>query len=267
MRILQFESMLRVPGLIHGISTRDHNISFSVGDHHGDASKGRRILLGSLRIDPKQTVVAGQIHGNHVAVVNATHAGSGCLVRGTAIPQTDGLYTNVRGVGLLITAADCPPLLLFDPVLGCVAAVHCGWRGTAAGIVHQALDVMQQNGSDIADIHAGLGPGIGVCCYEVGEDVAAAVPGDLRADLLRPAAVMRAAARSDRWHLDLRGWIQAQLLKSGVVPGRLEIMDLCTSCRTDLFFSHRAEKGNTGRFALVAALSVPGTNSADPAPA
>jgi hypothetical protein len=149
----------------------------------------------------------------------------------------------------LITAADCPPVLLWDPVAPVIAAVHSGWRGTAAEIAPKTLRALFARGAKPERIRAAIGPGIGVCCYEVGEEVADAVPARWRAKLLHHET---AAARPS---LDLRAWIEMQLLDCGIADANIEHMDRCTSCDNGVFFSHRAERGQCGRFGLAAALA------------
>lgn len=246
--IWQFQQLAAEPGLVHGVLSPRVNVSFSVGEGHGDPVGGRRALFTSLGIDSARVLIAGQVHGTRVARVTAADAGAGALVRGTAIPDTDGLFTNETGTGLLITGADCPPLLLYSAAPRLLALAHCGWRGTAAGIVSMAVDAMTAAGARLEEIRAGVGPGIGVCCYEVGDDVVDRIPAELRGEILQKN-------RGPRPFLHLKEWIARQLLQKGVRPENMEVTDLCTSCRTDVFFSHRAEKGHCGRFGLAAALA------------
>lgn len=244
---LRFRSLAAEPRLVHGISTRPWNVSFTAGAAHGDPREGRRRLLGSLGLDPAKAVVAGQVHGDHLAWVSARDAKAGAFVPGQAVPETDGLATSEPGVGLVVTAADCPPVLLWDSEASLVAAVHSGWRGTARRIVPKAVEQLCARGARPSRLRAGIGPGIGPCCYEVGAEVAEHVPAAFRG-----AVVRRGEGGSRR--LDLPLWIERQLLESGVEPSRIERMPLCTACRTDLFFSHRAERGRCGRFGMAAAI-------------
>jgi YfiH family protein len=253
---LQFSSLRGDARLLHGISTRPWNVSFSVGAAHGDPREGRRALLEKVGIDPARTVVAGQVHGTRLRWVSSRDAGTGAFERGQAMPETDALATTEPGVGLLITAADCPPVLLWDPAIPVLALVHCGWRGTAAGIVGNVISELAARGASIDRLRAAIGPGIGACCYEVGGEVADRVPRELRGAILRARPQQnRPQQNRNATYLDLPAWIGAQIVASGIPPARIERMELCTSCRTDLFFSHRAERGSCGRFGLAAAIA------------
>jgi YfiH family protein len=145
----------------------------------------------------------------------------------------------------MLRFADCTPVLLHDPVRRVVGLAHGGWRGIAAGVARRAVQAMRDAyGCRPADIVAGIGPAIGPCCYEVGEDVAGAIgrafPG--APGLLSPRP-------NGRWHLDL--WSAARLQLVGAGVRRVHVAGVCTACRTDEWYSHRAERGRTGRHAVV----------------
>lgn len=245
--ILQFSRLRGATGLVHGILTPRVNVSFSVGEGYGDPIAGRKLLLEKLAIDPANTIIAGQVHGTKLAWVSKGNAGAGALVRGTAIPETDALATKNTGVGLLVTGADCPPVLIYSQKERLLALVHSGWRGTAEEIVTKTIGELRAAGASAAELFVGIGPGIGVCCYEVGDEVAERVPANLQKEVLksRPGA---------RPHLHLSNWIESQALWAGVPAANIEKTELCTSCRRDLFFSHRGEKGKCGRFGFAAML-------------
>ena len=139
------------------------------------------------------------------------------------LEEADAHATEAEGLGLLVLVADCLPLALAAP--GRVAMLHCGWRGLAGGIVEDALATFDESPA------AALGPCIGQCCYEVGPEV------------LEAFADIEGVA--DGRMLSLRGVAEAKLRAAGVE--RVEHVDLCTSCRPDLFFSHRRDDGVTGR--------------------
>lgn len=155
--------------------------------------------------------------------------------------EGDGIASDRPGALVGVWTADCVPVLLLGPAARVVAAVHCGWRGSAAGIVSAALDLLARRWNVVPrEIEAALGPSIGACCYEVGAEV-------------RETFVARAGAelgnvgfetRAGRLHLDLRSFLSAELRELGVV--RIEAVGPCTACRTDLLYSYRRE-GKTGR--------------------
>jgi purine-nucleoside/S-methyl-5'-thioadenosine phosphorylase / adenosine deaminase len=142
----------------------------------------------------------------------------------------DALLENSPGSVVAVKTADCIPILLADPGRRAVAAVHAGWRGTAAGIARRAVDVMHDRfGTAPADIEAAIGPGIGECCYEVGPEVAARFGGQGRA------------------RLDLPGINRRQLVEAGVTPQHIYASNLCTMCRPGEFHSFRRDKDAAGR--------------------
>jgi len=160
----------------------------------------------------------------------------------------DALVTADPGLWLAIYAADCVPVLVLDEATPAIAAIHAGWRGTAAGVVPAALDRMRTAfGTAAAQCRVVLGPAIGGCCYEVDAPVARAMEGATWwPEAARPTA-------PGRWHLDLRTAIRRQLIELGVPADHIAIVPYCTSCRADLFFSYRRD-GVTGRMGACIAL-------------
>lgn len=216
------------------------NLGHTVGDDLAAVEENHRRVMAALRLHRQQVVSPHQVHGAQVRLVGRAHAG-------TVQPQTDGLLTTTPGVALLFRFADCVPILLFDPVRRAVGLAHAGWRGLGQGVVAAAVAALvRQVGSLPGDLWAGLGPAIGPCCYEVGPEVAATV---LRAC---PEGARVVHERDGALQLDLPGAVRAQLLAAGV--GRVEMAGICTACRNDEWFSHRAEHGRTGRFGVVAML-------------
>ncbi len=150
------------------------------------------------------------------------------LVADTAglIGEGDALVTDCAGVTVSVRTADCYPILLADVEQRAVAAVHAGWRGTHAEIVIEALRKMQ---SDPRNIRAAIGPGIGKCCYHVGEEVA------------------RLFGRGDAGNIDLAEANRGQLIMAGVAAGNVEVMGMCTFCSVAQFHSYRRDKEQAGR--------------------
>jgi len=143
--------------------------------------------------------------------------------------EGDALITNVAGLGVSVRTADCLPILLADPAKGAVAAVHAGWRGTAARIVAETVDAMQRRyGTRTADLLAAIGPGIGVCCFRVGEDVGR------RFGLDGPGVV------------DLAEENRRQLVEAGVPEPQIDVLAFCTFC-DGRFHSFRRDGPRAGR--------------------
>ncbi len=243
---------LTFEGVVHAVFTRlggvsqgpfaTLNVGRSVGDDPAAVAENLARVLAHLGLSAGQVATAYQVHGNRIAVVSAADAGR-------AFPGTDGLITDVPGVALLLRFADCQPILLYDPVHHALGLVHAGWRGAAQGIARRAVEAMQATfGSRPRQLLAGLGPAIGPCCYEVGQDVASAMSYALSgwSRVMHPDG--------ERWRLDLPAANEQQLVAAGVGRRQIEQARLCTSCRNDEFFSHRGDNGMTGRFAVVAYL-------------
>ena len=221
------------------------NLGLSVGDDPEAVRENRRRFFGTFGLDPARVVRVRQVHGNGICRVD------GALAARQGFPQVlldegigyDGLVTDLPGLALVVTTADCQPILLHDPAHGAVAAVHAGWRSTAKGIVLRALEAMASAyGTRPEECVAAVGPSIRGCCYEVDSAVTEAMAGVLP-DWQRHAV----PTRPGHVRLDLAGVNRALLEAGGVQPERIGDTGLCTSCRTDLFFSPRAEKGRTGR--------------------
>jgi YfiH family protein len=169
----------------------------------------------------EHTALGRQVHGTDLQAWTSPPPGDDP-------PEVDGHLTQERGLALLVQVADCLPVALASRDQ--VAMLHCGWRGLAGGIIARALERFDEPPA------AAIGPGIGACCYEVGDDVAAVFP-----------TFGRTGRRSGKTHLDLRAIAREQLTGAGT----LQEVDLCTSCHPELFFSHRRDHGVTGRQAGV----------------
>lgn len=196
--------------------------------------------LAALGREISDQVEASQVHGREVVVVTAAH-------RGQKIRGADGLTSRDPSAVLAMHSADCVPVLMADPVTRAVAAVHAGWRGTAAGAAAAAVRAMGEAfGSQPADLVAAIGPAIGPCCYEVGGDVVEALaPWHWRRSVLRSVS-------KGRWLLDLWMANRLQIEAAGVPPGAITTSGLCTACHPALFFSHR-RSGRAGRMAALIA--------------
>jgi YfiH family protein len=154
-------------------------------------------------------------------------------------PEGDAAVASAPGLILGIETADCLPVLLVDPRRRAVAAVHAGWRGTAAGVSGAAVAALVAGGSKAEDLVAALGPGIGACCYEVGQEVKTAFGAG-------GAAFFRPGPRG-REHLDVRAANLRQLLEGGLLPSRIADLDECTFCRPDRYHSYRRDGPGSGR--------------------
>lgn len=250
--ILQFENLLQAQGVRHAVFTRRGgvssapystlNLSVSVPDDKADVYTNRRRAYGLFGRDTSTVVHAHLIHGAAVARVTQDH-------NGTWIGHTDGIMTDQPGCALTMNYADCTPIFLFDPLNHAMGLGHAGWMGAVRDLPGALVRAMTAEfGSDPATLIAGVGPAIGPCCYEVAEPLIGQVKDtftDAESLLLNG---QNGAPQANEGHLyfDLPQANRSRLRRAGVHD--IEMSGLCTACRTDLFFSHRAENGKTGRF-------------------
>lgn len=245
--LYRFEGLEKAADVNHAVLTRiggvsqGHcatlNLGHTVGDEPDAVDENHRRALGILDLEPQQVVSPHQVHGARVGIVGKEHLG-------TVQPATDALLTDAPDVPLLMRFGDCASVLLFDPVQRVIGLAHAGWRGVVAGVIEATVGTMQERyDSDPTDIWAGIGPTIGPCCYEVGADVAAQI------EAACPPEANVVQRLNGRVHADLPAAVESQLRTVGVE--HIEDSRLCTACRVDEFFSHRAEHGKTGRFGIV----------------
>ena len=201
------------------------NLGILTDDEPERVIRNRRILANAAGLDPRRVAMGWQVHGTEIERWDGPPApgGDGFAEPGAELPKVDGHLTDAAGLALLVLMADCLPVALAGP--GRVAMLHCGWRGLAGGIAARAVEAFDEPPA------AAVGPGIGRCCFEVGEEVL--------------AEFQDVEGAAEGRMLDLRAVAEARLRAAGVTT--VEHVDLCTSCRSDLFFSHRRDGGVTGR--------------------
>jgi YfiH family protein len=210
-----------ISGLAHGFGSR-------FGPAGSETREETRARVASELLPHGRLLLLHQVHGARVQA--APWEGR---------PEADAAVASTPGLILGIETADCLPLLLVDPVRRSVAAVHAGWRGTVAGVSRAAVAALLAGGSRAEHLDAALGPCIGPCCYEVGEEVRAAFgPGG--SSFFRPGP-------RGRDHLDLREANRSQLLHAGLDPARIGGLDACTYCRPDRYHSYRRDGRGSGR--------------------
>jgi polyphenol oxidase len=291
-RYMQFNHFLQFPDLIHASFTRlggysntpyqGLNVSYSSGDDFDNVIRNRLLALAALHIQTYPCATLWMVHGAEVATLGVrtwddwrtdwphrSYFIDQHELIWTVKPRrkADALITRHCGVALAMSSADCVPLMFYDPVERVIGLVHAGWRGTARGIAAITLQAMsEQFGSDPKNIRAGIGPSIGPCCYEVSEDVRCYFMGQQEFDpyptsasyrkLIRESAVftIKRMQSRDSLRLDLWETNRNQLLMAGVLSEQIESSEICTSCKKELFFSHRGEHGKAGRFPSILAL-------------
>lgn len=229
--------MLSKTGAVNAVSLRVEGKPnyFSMRRTSNDAgSENRRMFFESLGFEPSSVVRGEQVHGDNVRFVES--AGN--------YRATDALVTRTRNLPLAVSVADCVPVLIVDKAMQMIAAVHAGWRGTAKEIVAKTINYMvHENHSKEENIFAFIGPSAGVCCYQVGIDVAGN---------FSPEYCVQ-DRETGKYKLDLKGINLAQLRESGVPLENIEVSGACTIC-DDSFHSHRRDGAASGRMLAVIGL-------------
>jgi YfiH family protein len=278
LEVVRVPAWSELPWLMHGFSTRtggrttvyrpsqrvgELNLGFTATDLKKTVLANRRLFVSAVTksTGAMPLVTLKQIHSSTVQVVGKADAGE------QATHKADGMMTNEPGILLGIQSADCIPVLIADRKKRAVAAFHAGWRGTLKRIVESGVGRMRlEFGSRPKDLIAAIGPGIGACCYAVGEEVRLefesqfTYASELFSEVYDsnpikekyPLLFMTARAPGHSnigpaLHLDLVEANRRQLLDAGLMASNIFIQGDCTSCRTDRYFSHRADHGFTGR--------------------
>jgi purine-nucleoside/S-methyl-5'-thioadenosine phosphorylase / adenosine deaminase len=276
LKVLHAPSLAPLKWMVHGFSTRQGgfsnaygksalNLGFTAHDKKATVLRNRQALISSLPRNRKghwELVSLRQIHSDLIHFVSEApdHTLAG-----------DGLITNVPGLLLAVLTADCLPVIVADPKHHAVGVFHAGWRGTVKRIVEKGVGEMRRRfGSKPADLRAAIGPGIRNCCYQVGQEVRDkfetqfSYGGELfretkeRDEIHERYPLLFLTARAPghsvlpkKIFLDLAEANRRQLLDAGVLARSISDLDECTSCKPDRFFSHRADKGVTGRMMAV----------------
>lgn len=239
-------------GICHAIFTRrggvspfpwaSLNMGGSVGDDLERVRENRRRAFDALGLSVEQIYDVWQVHSADVVCVEEPKTPD------QPYRKADALLTNKKGIHLFMRFADCVPILLFDRKGGVIGVIHAGWQGTISGIAEKVVYQMQaEYGSKAENIWAGIGPSIGVHHYPVGEEVWH------KAVVSMPDIAHQSfQIRQGEYFFDL--WTANKLLleKAGVKD--VEVSGICTACHLDDWYSHRAEKGKTGRFGVVISL-------------
>lgn len=234
--IITSELFSRYPELIFAMSTRKGgvspsplgmNLSFNVGDDRNNVERNRKLFFDSQHVGLDRLTFTQQVHGDIVITAHTPGAYEHC----------DALMTNERDLYLTISVADCVPVFLYDPMTNSVAAVHSGWRGTKSMIVSKAVKLLREKfNANAKDLLAFIGPSAGVCCYEVGKEVA----NEFGQQYVHNISGGKIA-------LDLKSANSDLLLVGGVKQENIEVSPYCTICTSELFHSFRRDGARSGR--------------------
>lgn len=223
--LYQFDNLSTLNGITHFVSAA--NVSLSLPD----GLTNRRAIAQHLGFSELIFTLASQVHGTDVRIVDNMLRGCGAFSDSSRIANADAMFTADANICLTILTADCVPILIADARNRVVATVHAGWRGTVGGVAAATVEAMvEQFASKPSDMFVGIGPCIGPCCFEVGDDVARQIG----------LQFVRSYSHTHRPMVDLRAANVAQLEAAGIPTVNIEVSDICTCCSS--FPSHRRNK-------------------------
>lgn len=251
----RFSSLQQEKALLHFVSTRHGgvsagryaslNLSLFSGDDPVLVRKNREILCNTLGITVDKLFVPFQEHGDRIAAIDPAFLSLPTDRQAGRLHGVDAIVTDVPGVCVAVTTADCVPVLLYAPDRQVVAVVHAGWRGTVKRVAGETVDTLvRRYGCDPGKFLAGIGPSISVAAFEVGEEVVEAF-----ADAGMDVDALRIFNRqTGRPHIDLWKANRLQLVQAGVPGANIETAGICTFTRPDDYFSARRSGIHSGRF-------------------
>ena len=228
----QFSNLKKFPEIIHGISNRNYGEMGFGRIPDEQVVKNRQNFCQRLKIDLPDLIVAGLVHRSRIVVVGRKEKGAGSLKVSTAIAQADGLITAQRKLFLMVTVADCLPVLFYDPFLAVVGIIHAGWRGILAGIVPQSLEKFKNCGTKPENLIVGIGPSICQKHFVVQKDVL---------DKFKQYNKKAVFIRNHDGYVDLKKTVLDDLKNAGVLAQNIEIAQDCPVCHNSLYSSFRKE--------------------------
>lgn len=250
---IQFKNLSATGIVKHGFSTRkggvstgifsSMNLNFKRGDDPDAVMENYRRMAAALNMRVEDMVLSDQTHTTNVRVITEEDRGKGIL-KPQDYSDVDGMITNVPGIVLVTSYADCVPLYFVDPVRKAIGLSHSGWKGTVGHIGQKTVWKMHEvYGTEPKDIVAAIGPSICQSCYEVSDDVTEAFRANFTAD---EAADILLDKGNGKYQLDLWKANWYVLTDAGILPEHLSVTDLCTACHPDLLWSHRKTNGQRG---------------------
>ena len=258
---IQFKNLSATGIVKHGFSTRkggvstgifsSMNLNFKRGDDPDAVLENYRRMAAALNMRVEDMVLSDQTHTTNVRVITEEDRGKGIL-KPQDYSDVDGMITNVPGIVLVTSYADCVPLYFVDPVRKAIGLSHSGWKGTVGHIGQKTVWKMHEvYGSEPKDIVAAIGPSICQSCYEVSDDVAEAFRANFTADEVADILLDKG---NGKYQLDLWKANWYVLTDAGILPEHLSVTDLCTACHPDLLWSHRKTNGQRGGLAAFLSL-------------
>ena len=238
----------------HGGYSQGHYAAFNINNYCGDdpaaIQKNREALCHLLGIDTRQLLMPHQVHRAEVAYINTSFLDLTPEEQKGKLEGIDAIITNIPGICIGVSTADCIPILLYDPRHGVVAAVHAGWRGTVQRIAEKAVAAMTAcYGSQPSDVVAQIGPGISLKSFEVGQEVydAFAAEGFCMEEISRLMPSSQGVGNGEKWHIDLPACNCQQLLEAGLRSEQIHTLHVCTYEQHADYFSARRLGIHSGR--------------------
>lgn len=219
------------------------NVGFHVADRKTIVCENRKHLAEKLAFPLDAWIGAQQTHEVKIEKVTNSDKDKGANDYESAFGHTDGFFSLEPGVLLTLCYADCVPLYFLHPKSGAVGVAHAGWKGTVHGIAEEMIRAFQAEGIEASDIFVAIGPSICENCYIVDDHVIKLVQNKLEGVERKPYNLIS----DHQYKLNLKECNKEILLKTGVLEKHITMTDLCTSCQKDHFFSHRRDRGKTGR--------------------
>lgn len=256
--------MFHKTGIVkHGFSTRlggvstgcfsSLNLSFDRGDDPAAVLENFRRIGKAIGVRCEDMVLSRQTHTTNIRSVTAEDRGKG-IVRERDYDDVDGLVTNVPGICLVTSYADCVPLFFVDPVKRVIGLSHSGWRGTVGKIGKKTVERMTvEFGSNPSDILAAVGPSVCRACYEVSEDVAEQFMASFEQQYWDDLFDKK---RNGKYQLDL--WKANELIfqEAGILPEHIAVTNVCTKCNSNILYSHRVSGNQRGNLCAFLSLEV-----------
>jgi polyphenol oxidase len=220
------------------------NLSFKVGDDIENVQDNRRIVAGKIGVEPQNIFFPDQCHTANIKTISLSHIPD--------LSETDALITAEKNIAIGVMAADCIPILFFDPVKKVIAAAHAGWKGSVQRIAAKVVETMKSDyNSNPSGIIVGIGSGISQKNYEVDEPVISAVNSTIE----NPTRFYFPTSAKGKFLLDLKELNKQLLISAGINDSNIEVMDICTFESDVLFYSARRDGFHTGRFGAIIKLA------------
>lgn len=228
-----------------GVSENEYkslNLRMNSGDSRENILRNYKIICDEIDVNFENLVFSNQVHCDTIYRVGTEDMGNG-ITKPQRFDGADAFITNERNVPIVIFAADCVPVFFLDTKKRAIALAHSGWKGTVSRISQKCVQKMAEEfAADPRDIVAAIGPSIGACHFEVGDEVAEVFRDEFGESVLE---------KHEKYHVNMQKAIRMQLVESGVSEENIVTADICTYCNSELLFSHRKTKGKRGVMAAI----------------